>query len=144
MASPPNTPFSVPIADGVVDQCDLGEYEAHERGRNWIAVVYPDRSVAGGLIRTWLDRAAGTCYDASTIKVGDYLEVGSDYVRFSGHKDRKRRYLRVLTRTDTHLTVRDEEVPKVATDIKPVNPVGQVLALLDSALRLVHKATGVA
>ena len=32
-------------------------------------------------------------------------------------------------------------MPRVSTDIQPVNTVEHVLALLDSALRVVHKAS---
>ena len=135
------TTFTVPIPDGMIDQRDLGSYEPHERGKNWVAVVIPDRTKPWGLDRVWLERGRGSCYVATPIKVGDYLEVGADYVRFSGSRDRNRRYLRVVARTSTHLTLREEQMPRVSTDIQPVNTVEHVLALLDSALRVVHKAS---
>lgn len=94
--------------DGVVAQEDLGSYESHRRGKNWVAVVVPDRSQPGGLSRVFLDRPRQE-YIATDFKVGDVLEIASDYTKASGKKVYSREYVLICQIADTILAA---DVPK--------------------------------
>lgn len=95
--------------DGVVAQEDLGSYESHRRGKNWVAIVAPDRSQPGGLSRVFLDRPRQE-YVAADFEEGDILEIASDYTKASGKKSYNREYVLICQiAADTILAA---DVPK--------------------------------
>jgi len=114
--------YEISTTDGVVDQEHFGLHEEHHRGRNWIAVITPNRAKAGGLEREWLDRVRTTFYSAAGVKAGDYIEVGADYLTGAGNRHRKRSYFRVLIIRANTWVIREAGIPKDTLTIPPVTP----------------------
>jgi hypothetical protein len=81
-------------------------YEEHPRKREWVAVITYDPKIAGGIDRFWFNRATGpvTAYIVpATLVVGDAIEFGADYIRYSGFRDPGRWYGVVLEVTREYL-----------------------------------------
>lgn len=114
--------YEVSVTNKVVDQRDLGLYEEHERGRNWIAVITPNRAKAGGLEREFLDRVRTTFYATDAVKAGDFIEVGADYLTTAGRRHPKRRVFRVLILRANTWVIRDAETPTDTLTIPPYTP----------------------
>lgn len=95
----------VDTTDGVFLQSDVGVYETHNRGKNWVAVVEADRNAPGGLARDFLGRGRGEKVEADEIEAGDQLEVAGDYYTMKGRKSPSRSYVRVLAVEDDRMLV---------------------------------------
>lgn len=132
VGSTPCPVYLVSISDGVVDQRHLGLFEERwQRGKNWVAVVRPNRAKPGGLDREFLPRAVGSRYYVKNVLAGDYIEVGADYVTTTGNKIPARRYFRVLIIAGSTWTLRDcpDGPPEDSLDIPPLAP--EVASLTD-------------
>lgn len=115
--------FKVSATDGVVDQQAFGLHEPHSRGRNWIAVINPNRAAPGGLEREFLSRARATFYQTAPVDPGDYLEVGADYFTGAGRRIPSRAYFRVLlVRKDTWVVRTVVKPPNDTLTIPPYTP----------------------
>lgn len=88
--------FAIDTEQGFVDQTHFGIFEAHRRGKNWIAVVRPNSAVQGGLQRDFLTRVKGSLYQIGETAPGAFLEVGADYLTSNGVRYKERRYFRLL------------------------------------------------
>lgn len=79
-------------------------YESHSRGKNWVATVTPNRAAPGGLDREFWKHGSDKWYAApSTLKAGDIIEMGGDYVSGRGNKTRDRRYVLVVRVEEGHI-----------------------------------------
>ncbi len=68
-------------------------YEEHRRGKNWLAKIEADPLMPGGVYRHWLPYARGEFrYMVNTLRPGDPVEFGADYVTTLGRKHPKRWY----------------------------------------------------
>lgn len=114
--------YEVSITDGVVYQPHLGCVEEHRTGRNWIALVVPNRARQGGLDREWLERVRGLYYATASVKAGDFIEVGGDRVTSVGKRYRNRRYFRILIVGEQTWTLRDADAPEDTLTIPPLAP----------------------
>lgn len=114
--------FEISVTDGVVDQRDFGLHEPHSRGRNWIAVITPNRAKAGGLEREFLDRMRATFYRSVLVRAGAFLEVGADYITGAGRRYPKRGVFRVLILRANTWVVRESAVPEDTLTIPPHMP----------------------
>jgi hypothetical protein len=88
---------------------DVLVWHKHHRARNWVAVVTPDPSIAGGLVRDFFPRAAGGFAKAivpEDLVEGAVVEFGADYVSCSGNRTRTRIYAVVLSVAPDHLVVK--------------------------------------
>jgi hypothetical protein len=88
---------------------DVLVWHKHHRARNWVAVVTPDPSIAGGLIRDFFPRASGGFAKAivpEDLVEGAVLEFGADYVSCSGNRTRTRLYAIVIAMAPDHLLVK--------------------------------------
>ena len=114
--------YGVSITNGVVYQPHLGCVEEHRTGRNWIAIVEPNRARPGGLDRAWLERVRGLYYATTSIKAGDFIEVGGDRVTSVGKRYRNRRYFRILIVREQTWVLRDADAPEDTLTIPPIAP----------------------
>ena len=82
-------------------------YEAHARGKNWMAVVSSDPTSPGGLDRDFLDKAKGKYYYMvkGMLAPGDIVEFGADYYSSGGKKHPCRKYAKVVEITEDTLTL---------------------------------------
>jgi len=86
--------YAYAIEDGCVENLD---YEAHARGKNWIAFVKPNRAAPGGLDREFWKHGSGRWYAfPRAIRPGDVIEMAGDYYTSRGGKRADRRYLLVV------------------------------------------------
>jgi hypothetical protein len=85
--------WQAPIEDGCIrHSC----YEAHRRGKNWLATVTKNLKAPGGLERQFWRKGSGRHYMVPDgLTVGNYIEFGGDYYTSSGRPDRKREYYQV-------------------------------------------------
>jgi hypothetical protein len=88
---------SVVIAGAIVSSpvCD-----SNRRAKNWMAVIYPEPLMPGGIGRQWMPHARGEfLYVVHTLRVNDPVEFGADYVTTLGRRHPKRWFgvVRVLT-----------------------------------------------
>lgn len=63
-------------------------WDSHPRSKNWAAVLTPDPTAPGGFKREWWPRGRGQFLYIvpATLKKGDIVEFGGDYVQWSGRK----------------------------------------------------------
>lgn len=82
-------------------------WENHARAKNWAAIVELDGTAPGGLRRFWFNRGNGPVVYIipPQLQVGDAVEFGADYVRFSGRRDPERWYGVVRTIAKDHLLI---------------------------------------
>lgn len=92
--------YAYAIEDGCIENLD---YEAHKRGKNWIATVTPNRAAQGGLDREFWRHGSGRWYKAPSLTVGDVIEMGGDYYTGRGSALRDRRYVLVVRVEDGYL-----------------------------------------
>ncbi len=85
--------YAYAVEDGCVENLD---YEAHKRGKNWIATVKADRASPGGLAREFWRHGSGRWYKAPSLTAGDVIEMGGDYYTGRGSARRDRRYVLVV------------------------------------------------
>lgn len=96
--------YAAPVRDGCVSQADLGGFETHRRGQNWVATVRSDKTQPGGLARAFWAKASGSWrHLPEGLKAGDVLEVAHEYTTGSGRNDKDRNYVRVTAVTATLL-----------------------------------------
>lgn len=130
--------YVVSTSDGVVDQNHFGIHEAHSRGRNWIAVITPNRAKPGGLEREWLDRVRSTFYSTSGVTAGDFIEVGADYMTGAGRRHPNRSYFRVLVVRANTWVIREADIPTDSLTIPPYTPEAEAArkALAEDAVQV--------
>jgi hypothetical protein len=114
--------FEVSTTNGVVNQEDFGLHEPHPRGRNWIAVITPDRSKPGGLDRAFCDRVRKTFYRTADVRPGDFIEVGADYFTGAGRRYPKRAFFRLLIVRANTWVLRVSDPPDDTLTIPPYTP----------------------
>jgi len=63
-------------------------WDSHPRSKNWAAILCPDPTAPGGFKRTWWERGRGQFLYIvpASLKKGDIVEFGGDYVQWSGRK----------------------------------------------------------
>ena len=107
------------IEDGTIDNpLDLLDtrYSVQSRKR-WGALVWKDKSIQGGLDRTFLGKrdGGGILVVKDAVKAGDYLEMGTKVVTYSKNgNDKEVRYYKVMQVTDHELGVMEvnkEDIP---------------------------------
>lgn len=106
-------------------------YDTSRRAKNWLAVIYPEPLMPGGLGRNWMPHARGEfLYMVHTLRVHDPVEFGADYVTTLGRRHPKR-WVGVV-RTLTESVIEIEEVGSAVAAILRSNqlraPSGQVTA----------------
>ena len=69
-------------------------WEDSHRAKNWAAIVEVNGTAPGGLQRSWFNRGRGPAIYIVPphLEVGDVVEFGADYVRYSGRRDTTRWY----------------------------------------------------
>jgi len=77
-------------------------YVSHKRGRNWAAILRGPN--AAKMEREYLSQR-GAIVDLGSLKRGDALELGGDYITSGGNRHPDRRYYAVHARTETELLV---------------------------------------
>lgn len=88
---------------------DVLAWQAHHRGRNWVAFAEVEPSQPGGIKRSFFNRAAGKVAKfiiPDRLAVGDILEFGGDYVSFGGRREPTRVYAVVLALSATEMIVK--------------------------------------
>ncbi len=91
---------------------DVLAWQAHHRGRNWVAFVEVEPSLPGGIKRTFFPRAAGKVAKVvipERLAVGDVLEFGGDYVSYGARRSPNRVYAVVLAISATEMIVKPYE-----------------------------------
>jgi hypothetical protein len=88
----------------IEDECiDNDLYESHQRGKNWIAYVVPDRRATGGLRRQFWRRTSDTWYTfPRPPQPGDVIEIAGDYYGCNGKPQHDRRYVLVVRAQTDH------------------------------------------
>jgi hypothetical protein len=82
--------WMVTIEDGCIRHAC---YEAHRRGKNWVATVTKNLKAPGGLERRFWRKGSSINYIIPTgLSIGDYIEFGGDYYSSSGRPARNREY----------------------------------------------------
>lgn len=100
----PESQYCADIRNGCVDQEELGGYESHRRGKNWVATVVADKSQPGGLSRDFWAKASGSWrHLPADIKAGDVLEIAHEYTTGGGRCDKSRNYIKVVAVTESGL-----------------------------------------
>lgn len=89
---------------------DAPIYEAHQRGKNWMAVITCDPASPGGYARKFCKRGNGAYfYIVDSSVVGKAVEFGGDYYSSSGRKNTHRYYGVVLSLTETEIQIQKYE-----------------------------------
>ena len=82
-------------------------YEAHFRGKNWLAVVDIDGSCPGGLSRRFMPYGKGeVLYMIEQVGLFDAVEFAADYTTSVGRTRQNRFYGVIVAITETELVVR--------------------------------------
>jgi len=88
----------VSFQNNAFNQIHIGHFKGEPRAKNWVARVWRDEAVPGGMGRDFLNRVPGN-YPAvmvDKIRVGDYLEVAADLTYYNGDRKPDRLYFRVI------------------------------------------------
>lgn len=94
--------ISCPIEDGALIYVPI--FEAHKRGKNWLAIIKADPQAPGGYARTFQPNGRGRYYYLTgKLKPGDAIEFGADYISSGGRKTPNRWYGVVVNVSDTAL-----------------------------------------
>jgi hypothetical protein len=110
--------FVMPLENGAAREVPL--FEAHKRGRNWMAKIEPNPSAPGGLRREFFERARGDYYyliPPGSLAVGDALEFGADYYSGSGRKNARRWYGAVAAVADDRVELVRAEDGRKAVEL---------------------------
>lgn len=102
---------------------DVLAWQAHHRGRNWVAFAEVEPSQPGGIKRSFFNRAAGKVAKfiiPDRLAIGDILEFGGDYVSFGGRREPARVYAVVLALSDIEMIVKPYDKIEEAYDHKLV------------------------
>jgi len=86
------------------------DWSDHKRARNWTATVWCDKASPGGLGRRFWAHGSSS-WVRPDCRMGDYIEVASDYYSGSGSKRAGRRYFRVLDVAADAIVVREASTP---------------------------------
>lgn len=96
--------YTAKVEDGAMVEAPV--YEAHKRGKNWMATITADPAAPGGLARTFVKTGRGRYYyivDASL--VGKAVEIAGDYISGGGNRSRNRWYGVVRSVTDSAISI---------------------------------------
>lgn len=96
------------VEDGELAEVPPRCWETHpSRGKNWMALIWPDRKEKGGLRREWVPRAGGKhFYILPDLPVGQAIEFGANYYKPEGGKESRRWYGFVITISKEYLVMR--------------------------------------
>lgn len=128
--------YTAKIEDGAMVEAPV--YEAHRRGKNWMATIEADPAAPGGLAREFVKTGRGRYYyivDASL--VGKAIEIAGDYISGGGNRSRKRWYGVVRSVTDSEITIEQYETSAEAIRAARAGP--DVEALEEERARLVAR-----
>lgn len=114
-------------------------WEDHERGKNWLAVISADPRKPAGLARVWMPHGRGEYfYLVDTLKVGDPVEFGADYVSRGGSKTVLRWYGFVHSKSEDAVVFERCATAKAA--IRAARSVRKAAALVEAEQAQAAKA----
>lgn len=96
------------IEDGAMVEAPI--YEAHSRGKNWMATIEADPAAPGGLAREFVKSGRGRyLYIVGPEAVGKAVEIAADYTSSGGKRRPKRWYGVVRNVTDAEIAIEHYE-----------------------------------
>ena len=101
------------IEDGAMVEAPI--YEAHSRGKNWMATIEADPAAPGGLAREFIRNGRGRyLYIVGPEVVGKAVEIAADYTSSGGKRHPKRWYGVVRNVTDREIVIDRHETSEQA------------------------------
>jgi len=117
MAYESGSVYRLPLEEWYVTKPPV--WEAHHRGRNWLAILRPNPDAPGGYDREWCERGRGRFkYDATALMEGDTIEFGADRIWSTGSNRARCRWVgEIVSIQETHLAVRYFESAEEMFDV---------------------------